>query len=102
MARVITRSFADVIEQLELDGDTVVTTERLAAVMRQLNVTGEPRRLAYELQRDGWLGRLRTRNAWEFLPGARGGPYGAEFHQWRAANGPRIREISRVGFGKTV
>ncbi len=89
MARVITRSFADVIEQLELDGDTVVTTERLAAVMRHFDVTGEPRRLAYELQRDGWLGRLRTRNAWEFLPGARGGPYGAgdRFIEFRAQRG---------------
>lgn len=86
VARVITHSMADVVEQLELDGDVVVTVERLAAVMRHLDVGGDPRRLAYELQRDGWLGRLRTRHAWEFLPGARGGPYGAgdRFIEFRA------------------
>lgn len=86
VARVITRSFADVIEQLELDGDTVVTAARLGAVLRQLDLAGEPRRVAYELQREGWLGRLRTRHAWEFLPGARGGPYGAgdRFIEFRA------------------
>lgn len=77
MARVITRSVADVVERLELDGDVAVTVDRLAAVMRQVDVSGDPSRLAYELQRDGWLGRLRTRHAWEFLPGARGGPYGS-------------------------
>lgn len=86
VARVITRSVADVVEQLELDGDVVVTVDRLAAVMRQLDLSGDPRRLAYELQRDGWLGRLRTRHAWEFLPGARGGPYGSgdRFIEFRA------------------
>lgn len=86
MARMIARSTADVIEQLELDGDSVVTTQRLAEVMRQFGIDGEPRRLAYELQRGGWLGRLRTRNAWEFLPGARGGAYGSgdRFIEFRA------------------
>lgn len=77
MARVISRSASDVVEQLELDGDVVVTVNRLASVMRQFGLSGEPRRMAYELQRGGWLGKLRTRHAWEFLPGARGGAYGS-------------------------
>ena len=76
VARVISHSMADVVEQLELDGDLVVTVPRLATVMKQIGLDGserDVRRFAYELQRDGWLGRLRTRHAWEFLPGARGG-----------------------------
>jgi hypothetical protein len=36
------------------------------------------RRLAYRLESLGWLGRLRTRGAWEFLPGARAGAYGSQ------------------------
>lgn len=86
VARVISRSVADVIELLELDGDVVVTVDRLSAVMGQLGVDGDPRQLGYELQRGGWLGRLRTRHAWEFLPGARGGPYGSgdRFIEFRA------------------
>lgn len=94
MARVISRSVSGIVEQLELDGDLVVTIERLSAVMRQTGLDGDEaatRRFAYELQRDGWLGQLRTRHAWEFLPGARGGAYGSgdrfiEFRAQRAVN----------------
>lgn len=86
MARVITRPIADVIEQLELDGDTIVTVDRLASVMDEVGAAGSPRTLAYELQRDGWLGTLRSRGAWEFLPSARAGAYssGDRFLEFRA------------------
>jgi len=86
VARVIARSVSDVVEQFELDGDTVVTVDRLASVMGHLGLVGDPRRMAYELQRDGWLGKLRTRHTWEFLPGARGGAYGSgdRFIEFRA------------------
>ena len=94
VARVISRSVANVIEQLELDGDLLVTANRLAAVMHHVGLDDDKtqaRRLAYELQRDGWLGRLRTRHTWEFLPGARGGAYGSgdryiEFRAQRAVD----------------
>jgi AbiEi antitoxin C-terminal domain len=94
VARTIQRSVADVIEQLELDGDLLITADRLATAMRHAGLDGdEPhvRRLAYELQRAGWLGQLRTRHVWEFLPGARGGAYSAgdrfiEFRALRAAD----------------
>jgi hypothetical protein len=100
VARVISRSVAEVIEQLELDGDLVVTLDRLAAVMRHVGLQGDEvdaRRLAYELQRDGWLGQLRTRHSWEFLPGARGGAYGSgdrfiEFRAQRAVD-PKWRGV---------
>src|SRR5271156_4313451 len=89
VARVISRAVAALVEQLELDGDVLVTLDRLATVMRHAGLKGDEtgaRRLAYELQRDGWLGQLRTRHAWEFLPGARGGAYGAgdRFIEFRA------------------
>lgn len=86
MARLITRSVSNVVERLELDGDVVVTVDRLSAVMGQVGQGGDPRKLAYELQRDGWLGTLRTRHVWEFLPGSRGGPYGSgdRFIEFRA------------------
>jgi hypothetical protein len=89
VARAISRSVADVVEQLELDGDLLITPDRLATAMRHAGHEGaeaDVRRLAYELQREGWLGRLRTRHAWEFLPGARGGAYssGDRFIEFRA------------------
>jgi hypothetical protein len=68
---------APIIERLELDGDVVVSAARLGEVVRDVGGNEDPRRLAYELQRAGWLGSLRTRGAWEFLPAARGGAYGS-------------------------
>lgn len=77
MARAIPASIAPVIEQLELDGDLVVSADRLAEVLHATDGDDNPRQLAYELQRAGWLGSLRTRGAWEFLPAARGGALGS-------------------------
>jgi hypothetical protein len=37
----------------------------------------ELRRIAYWLQDLGWLGSLRTRGAWEFIPGSRAGAFGS-------------------------
>jgi hypothetical protein len=39
MSRMITRPVADIIEQLELDGDTIVTVDRLASVMDEVGAT---------------------------------------------------------------
>ena len=100
VARRIQRAVADVVEQLELDGDLLITVDRLATAMRHAGLEGtesDVRRLAYELQRAGWLGRLRTRHVWEFPPGARGGAYDAgdrfiEFRALRAAD-PKWRGV---------
>ncbi|MCI1691653.1 MAG: hypothetical protein LKI58_08150 [Actinomyces sp.] len=88
---MITRPVADIIEQLELDGDTIVTVDRLASVMDEVSATGSPRMLAYELQRDGWLGTLRSRGAWELLPCSRAGSYssGDRFLEFRAQHALR-------------
>lgn len=80
MPRTLSGVTAGVVEQLELDGELLVTVDRLATAMQQAGMAADEsaaRRLGYELQRDGWLGRLRTRHVWEFLPGARGGAYGS-------------------------
>ena len=95
MARAIPTSLSSVVEQLELEGDLVVTLETLRAA---LEATGQAdtsedrvRAVAYQLQRAGWLGSVRSRNAWEFQPGSRGGPYGSgdrfiEFRAYRATH----------------
>lgn len=89
MARAIARSIAAVVEQLELDGDVVVTFDQLATIAQRLgraSSDANTRLLAYTLQREGWLGPLRTRHAWEFLPGSRAGAYssGDRFIEFRA------------------
>jgi hypothetical protein len=63
-----------------LEQPRVVTLGQIAAIVERTaagETSGEPRRIAYELQRRGWLGRLRTMNAWEFFPGVRAGAYGS-------------------------
>lgn len=89
VARTIGRATAEVVEQFELDGDLVVTLDRLADVLRQAGREPDDaavRRVAYDLQRGGWLGPLRSRGVWEFLPGARGGAFGSgdRFIEFRA------------------
>lgn len=86
MARAISSSLAPIVEQLELDGDVIVTPGRIAEVLRSMGSNADAKTIAYELQRAGWLGSLRTRGAWEFLPGARGGAYssGDRFLEFRA------------------
>lgn len=88
VTRAIPTSAARTIQQLELDGDLVVTLARLTEVMADAGLSRQQdaRALAYDLQRGGWLGHLRTRGAWEFLPGARGGAYGSgdRFIEFRA------------------
>lgn len=89
VTRAIPTSMAGVIQQLELDGDTVVTLKRLAEILSADGRTSgqdQTRAIAYDLQKAGWLGSLRTRGAWEFLPGARGGAYGSgdRFIEFRA------------------
>lgn len=80
MARSLPGSLAPVVEELELEQPRVVTLSQIADIVERTapdGTSGEPRRIAYELQRRGWLGRLRTMNAWEFFPGARAGAYGS-------------------------
>lgn len=80
MARSLPGSLAPVVEELELEQPRVVTLGQIADIVER-TVAGEtsvePRQIAYELQRRGWLGRLRTMNVWEFFPGARAGVYGS-------------------------
>lgn len=81
MGRVISSGLADVVEQLELDGELVVTITSLRAAMeaagRRETSDTQVRSTAYRLQRAGWLATLRPRGAWEFLPAARAGRFRA-------------------------
>lgn len=106
MSRTIPPSLAHVVEQLELDGALIVTVADLARLSGPDTSDEAARQVAYELQRSGWLGRLRTRNAWEFLPGARGGPIGSEdrFVEFRArqATDPSWRGVLAMESAATL
>lgn len=90
MARTIPRSLAGVVEHLELEGDSIVTIDSLRVAIHAAGYENpsdaKVRRTAYRLQQAGWLGTLRSRNAWEFLPGSRAGAHsgGDRFLEFRA------------------
>lgn len=65
------------LEALELDQPRVVTADRLTHLARDHAVDIDGLQLAYELRRLGWLLGLRTKGAWEFVPGAHAGRFGA-------------------------
>ena len=113
MARAISSSLAPIVEQLELDGDVIVTPARIAEVLKGMGSNADANTISYELQRAGWLGSLRTRGAWEFLPGARGGAYSSgdrflEFraHKQRDSNWPGVLAMesaaSLLGFAQRL
>jgi len=106
VARTIAQSFAHIVEQLELEGAPIVTIADIARHTGPNTSDVAARQVAYALQRSGWLGRLRTRNAWEFLPGARGGPIGSadRFAEFRArqATDPHWRGVLAMESAATL
>ena len=78
--RSIPKTLAPVLEELELDQPRVVLLADLEGILGRLgeaDATDSAPDVAYELQRRGWLGRLRTQGAWEFYPASRAGAIGS-------------------------
>lgn len=75
--RSIPARLAPALEALELGQPRVVTTAQLTELSATAGIDMDGSSLAYELRRLGWLLPLRTRGAWEFVPGARAGRFDA-------------------------
>ena len=75
--RTIPKRLAPVLEALELEQPRVVTADGLAELARAQGLELNGVKVAYDLRRLGWLLSLRRKGAWEFVPGARAGPFGA-------------------------
>jgi hypothetical protein len=68
------------VEAMEFEQPLVVTLDgltRLAIATGAAEDEAGAARLAYRLRELGWLGGLRTRRAWEFIPGSRAGAIGS-------------------------
>jgi len=61
VTRKITSGIAPIVAFFELKQPSIVTLDFLAEAMRNVGHKGEPRRVAEQLQRAGWLLSLRTR-----------------------------------------
>jgi hypothetical protein len=78
-----------IVEAMELEQPRVVTLPWLTQIAMDTGAAkskAQAAKLAYWLQDLGWLGSVRTKGAWEFIPGARAGaiPSGDRFIELRA------------------
>jgi hypothetical protein len=75
--RSLPSSLAPIVEALELSQPLVVTRAILSGILAEAGMTLAPEVVAERLVRLGWLLPLRSRDAWEFAPGARAGRFSA-------------------------
>jgi hypothetical protein len=76
MPRSLPPSLASIVEDLELDQPTVVTSEMLGELVARHGLRTPPKVVAARLRERGWLLATGSRGVWEFAPGAHAGPYG--------------------------
>lgn len=76
---VVTRSvspgMAGILEELELEQPTLVTSERLNQLVEQQGLRTPVKVVAARLRERGWLLPTGRRGVWEFAPAALAGPY---------------------------
>lgn len=77
MTRAIPRSVAPIVEALELEAASVVTTGHLHDLIEQEDLRTPPRVAIQRLAEHGWLISTGVRGVWEFAPGASAGPFGS-------------------------
>jgi hypothetical protein len=73
--RTVGAILAPFVAELELRQPAVVTKRLLGDIASEVGSDLDPTVIAERLVRQGWLLPLRTRDAWEFAPGARAGRY---------------------------
>jgi predicted transcriptional regulator of viral defense system len=99
MTRSISTSMAGVLEKLELERPTIVTSETLAEILQNEGIQTPTRIVAARLREKGWLLPTPKSGVWEFVPASAAGAY--------SSNDPLIVVKSliikheAIGFGLT-
>jgi len=75
MTRTISTSMAGVLERLELERPTVVTSEMLSHILREEGIQTPTRIVASRLRERGWLLPTTSRGVWEFAPASYSGAF---------------------------
>jgi hypothetical protein len=75
LTRSIPPSLAGVVEQLELERPTLVTSEHLARLVSRSGIRSPVATVAARLREKGWLLPTGRRGVWEFAPAAVAGAY---------------------------
>jgi predicted transcriptional regulator of viral defense system len=75
MTRTIPPSMGGILEELELEQPTLVTSEQLAELVERHGLRTPARVVAARLRERGWLLPTGRRGVWEFAPAAVAGAY---------------------------
>lgn len=75
MTRTIPPSMGGILEELELEQPTLVTSEQLAQLVERHGLRTPTRIVAARLRERGWLLPTGQRGVWEFAPAAMAGAY---------------------------
>ena len=75
MTRTISNTMAGILEDLELDNETIVDMQRLSYLAQKHNVKTDPAVIALRLRKAGWLLPTPQRGVWEFSPAVMAGAF---------------------------
>lgn len=75
MARKITNSMSEILQELELENETYVTTKRINELAEKYSIGSSPSLIAHRLKNAGWLIATPQHGVWEFAPAAYAGAY---------------------------
>ena len=75
MTRTISTSMSGILERLELERPTIVTSEDLSLMLQEEGIQTPARIVAARLRQKGWLLPTPRRGAWEFIPASSAGAF---------------------------
>jgi len=75
MARTISNSMSDILQDLELDNETYISIQRIQELAEKYAIGSSPSLIAHRLKEEGWLIATPQRGVWEFAPASYAGPY---------------------------
>ena len=75
MARTISKAMADILQELELENESYITTGRIQELAEKYSIGSSPSLIAARLKKEGWLIATSQRGVWEFAPAAVAGSY---------------------------
>jgi hypothetical protein len=75
MTRTISASMAVVLERLELERPTIVTSKNLSEILNDAGIQTPARIVAERLRKKGWLLPTVKPGAWEFVPASSAGVF---------------------------
>lgn len=75
MARTITNSMSEILQELELDSETYISNQRLCELAEKYGIKTSPALIAYRLKEAGWLIPTPQQGVWEFAPASYAGAY---------------------------